>query len=231
MRNSLIEKIYTKKSIQKIKNKTKLLGIHNNLNPISFLNIRVVICLVLFFSLLFLLDYGYLYAPIITIVFYFLFEYIMFDYRIKKRARQLDYDGLFFFEVLTLSLETGRNLKKALDLTCKNINNELSDEFNEALRQMKYSKTLPEALEDMKERIPSDTINNVILNIIQSNVFGNSILETLYRQVDYLRDKKVLDVRGIIAKMPNKISAISVIFFIPIILIMILGPVIINYFS
>ena len=35
----------------------------------------------------------------------------------------------------------------------------------------------------------ANIINNIILNISQSNIFGNSIIETMYNQVDYLREK------------------------------------------
>lgn len=228
MKNSLVEKIYSKKSINRIKRKTEQLGIYNTIDPITFINTRLIISLIIFFLSLYLSGFGYIYAPILTVLFYFLFEYFVLDYRIKKRISKLDYEALFFFEVLTLSLESGRNLKGALELTCKNIDSEISDEFKETLREIEFGKTLTEALNSMKKRIPSDTINNVILNITQSNIFGNSIIETLYRQVDFLRDKKVLEVRSIIAKMPIKISVTSVLFFIPILLLLILSPVILN---
>ncbi len=80
----------------------------------------------------------------------------------------------------------------------------------------------------MKKRIPSETINNVILNITHSSVFGSEVVETLYNQVDYLRERKLFEAKAIIAKMPIKISIISVLFFIPIILLLILSPVLIN---
>jgi len=82
----------------------------------------------------------------------------------------------------------------------------------------------------MKKRIPSETINNTILNITQSNIFGNSIIDSLYNQIDFLREKQILDVKAEIAKLPTKISAISVVFFIPIILLIVLAPVVIEYF-
>ena len=228
MRNSLIEKIYTKKSINRIKRKVDLLGIYNKINPIEFMNIRLIISIVIFFLTLYLSNYGYIYAPILTVLFYIFFEYFILDYRIKKRGSKLDYEALFFFEVLTLSLEAGRDLKGALELTCKNIDSEISDEFSETSRETEFGKTLNEALNAMKKRMPSDTINNVILNITQSNMFGNSIIDTLYRQVDFLRDKKVLEVKSVIAKMPIKISVTSVLFFVPIIILLILTPVILN---
>lgn len=228
MNNRFVEKIYTRKSIDRIKKKTTLLGIYNKIDPIDFMNFRLVVSLIIFFVTFLVSNYAYVMSPILTILFYFGVEYIILDMRVKKRGSKLDYEALFFFEVLTLSLETGRNLKNALDLTVRNIDSELSDEFKEMLESTLYGKTLTEALVDMKKRIPSDTINNVILNITHSNVFGNEVVETLYNQVDYLRDKKLFEAKAVIAKMPIKISIVSVIFFIPIILLLILGPVLIG---
>ena len=94
---------------------------------------------------------------------------------------------------------------------------------------MKFGKSLVESLQDMKKRIPSETINNIILGITQTNVFGNSIVGTMYDQVEFLRDKQILEIKGQIAKIPNKVSIISVIFVIPLILMLILGPLLINF--
>ena len=81
----------------------------------------------------------------------------------------------------------------------------------------------------MSYRIPSLTINNIILNMEQSNLFGNSIIETMYNQLDFLKDKQVMDIKAQINKIPNKISIFSVIFFIPLILLIVLGPVLVNF--
>ena len=60
MRNSLIEKIYTKKSINRIKRKVDLLGIYNKINPIEFMNIRLIISIVIFFLTLVTLNVKFL---------------------------------------------------------------------------------------------------------------------------------------------------------------------------
>ena len=88
-----------------------------------------------------------------------------------------------------------------------------------------------EALDSLKTRIPSDTINNIILNISQSNIFGNSIIETMYNQIDYIRDRQIMRTKARINKIPLKVSVVSVIFFIPLLLLLILSPVIIDYLS
>ena len=47
--------------------------------------------------------------------------------------------------------------------------------------------------------------------------------------VDYLREKQILDIKGQINKIPNKISIVSVLFIVPLILLLVLGPYIINF--
>ena len=136
---------------------------------------------------------------------------------------------MHFFEVLTLSLETGRNLAEAIDVTTSNVDGILSNEFKEAIREVSFGKSLSEALYDMQDRIPSDTINNVILSLTQSNLYGNSIIDNLYTQIDYLREKRKMEVKGRISKVPVLISIISVLFFVPLLLIIILGPVLLEY--
>ena len=174
--------------------------------------------------------YGYILAPILTYLYYRFLPNLYFDSKIKRRSKKLDRDALYFFEILSLSLESGNNLTSAIKSSCKSIESDLSYEFREVIRETEFGKSLDEALDSMKERIPSDTVNNIILNIRESNVFGNNIIDTLYNQIDYIREKIVLENRASISKMPIKISIISVLFFIPLLLMLILGPVVLRYF-
>ena len=176
------------------------------------------------------LKIGYILAPIISYLYYVLLPNLYFDSKIRQRSRKLDKEGLYFFEILALSIESGNNLINAIEVTSNSIDSDLALEFREAIREVKYGKSLEEALDSLKHRIPSDTINNIILNIKESNLFGNSIIDTLYNQIDYIREKIMLETRASISKLPLKISIISVIFFVPLLLLIILGPVIIRYF-
>ena len=228
--NNLIKRIYREKTIKKIDAKIKLLGVYCKYNTVDLLNYRLLISIAIFFILIVASSYGYILAPLFTLAFYILSEYFVLDLPIKRRGKKLEEEALYFFEVLALTLEGGRNLKSSLDTTANAIDNEISAEFKKTLSEVYLGKSLTEALEDMKKRIPSETINNTILNITQSNIFGNSIIDSLYNQIDFLREKQILDVKAQIAKLPTKISAISVIFFIPIILLIILAPVVLEYF-
>ena len=228
-RQEFIRKIYSKKYVDKIVSKVKLLGFSDNTNPYDFLITRLISSILLFILCLYSLDYGYIFAPVITVIYYFIFNEIFLDSKMKKRSIILEREAMHFFEILTLSLETGRNLAEAIDVTTSSVDGVLSDEFKETVREVSFGKSMSEALNDMQDRIPSDTINNVILSLTQSNLYGNSIIENLYTQVDYLREKRKMEVKGRISKVPVLISIISVLFFVPLLLIIILGPVLLEY--
>lgn len=223
------KKIYSKKSVLEIGKKIDLLGVSTKLTVYSFLNIRLIGSIVIFLLVLYFSNFGFVLAPILAILYYIGISYVLIDSKIKIRTKKLESEALNFFEILTLSLETGRNLMDALSITISSSNGELVDEFREVLKSVDYGKSLTEAMEGMHKRIPSDTINNIILSLTQANIYGSSIISSLYNQLDYLREKRKLEVKAEISKIPIKISIISVFFFVPLVLIIILGPVLLKY--
>lgn len=228
-KNSLIRNFFNKKTLNKIETKINLLGLESKYDAETFLSIRIITSILLFILIFSNFKYGYIVGIIVVILYYYIFERIVLDNKIKLRSKKLDNEAIYFFEVLTLSLQTGRNLAEAISMTTSSIDSELSSEFKEALRETKYGKSLTESLNDMQKYIPSDNINNIILTLTQANMYGSSIIDTMQNQVDYLREKRIMEVKSAIAKIPTKISVISVFFFIPLILLIILGPILLNY--
>ena len=229
--SNISKNIYSNYSLNDIQNRMKLLGKEDIKDTLKFLNIRLLSSIFIFFVILYLVDWGYILSPIIVVLYYIFLPNIVIDSKIKKRKAKLESEAMYFFEILSLSLESGNNLYNAIKITSENVNSELSEEFKKMMIDIKYSKSFDEAINDMKERIPSDIINNILLNIRESNMFGNSILGTLNNQLDYLRETKILETKAYISKIPLKISVISVVFFIPLLLLLILGPVLISYLS
>lgn len=227
--NGFVKKIFSKKTLNRINNKIIALGSNYKIKINTFFNIKLLLIFITFIATLFLSNIGYILAPIITVAIYLLYDFILLDLKIKKREKVLEKDAVFFFQVLALTLQSERNLKLCLEITSDAIDSDLSTEFKVALKEVKLGKSLTESLENLKKRIPSKTVNNVILNLIESNVYGNSIVDALNNQVEYITDKRILEIKGQINKLPTKISIVSVLFFIPLIILLILAPVLINY--
>lgn len=226
----LARRFYRFKTISKYMKKAKMLGYKDLKVVISFLNTRVLIDLLLVGYFLIFSKLNFIIALLIIILFHYGFSYYMFDYRIQKRAKSLEKDAIYFFEVLTLSLDAGKSLVQGLKLTVANVESELAKEFSVALREMDYGKSFHDALTDLRMRMPSDIIQNVILNIVEAYESGVDITKALRKQVDYIQNKRVMDIKSVINQMPIKISVVSVFLFIPLVLLLILAPVILEYF-
>ena len=229
MQKNLITKIYRETDLKQIETQISMLGGKIKMDAPSFITFRLLSSFVVCLIVLFESKYAYIFAPIFTLIWYYAYYYIIISKPLKIRIRKLDHEALYFFEILTLTLESGRNLENSLEVTVANVHSELSDEFKKTLLEVHFGKSLMEALEDMKKRIPSETVNNIILNITQTNIFGSSMLDTMYNQIAFLRDNQILEIKGQINKIPNRISIISVLFVVPLILILILGPFILNF--
>ena len=227
--DSLFRGFYDKKTVERINKKISLLGYNCKYDAYTFLSIRLITSILLFIFVLVMFTYGYIFSIMIVVIYYYLFEKIFLDKKIKARASKLNIEAIYFFEVLTFYLQTGRNLSEAISVTINSVDSELSMEFKRAFRETKFGKSLTESLVDMQKNIPSDNINNIILALTQANIYGSSIIETMYNQIDYLREKRKMEVKSVISKVPTKISIVSVFFFIPLILLIILGPVIVKY--
>ncbi len=227
----LSRNIYSKYSKDDIEKRMRFLGINNEKDVLKFLNLRLITSIIIFFVIIYFIEWGYILGPIVVILYYIFLPNITLERKILKRRKRLEQDAMYFFEILSLSLESGNNLYNAIKLTCENIDSDLSNEFKKMMSDIEYGKSFNEAITDMEGRIPSDTIKNILLNIKEANSYGNNIIGTLNNQLDYLRETKILEAKAYISKIPLKISVISVIFFIPLLLLLILGPVLMNYLS
>ena len=136
----IAKKIYSKNTINEISKKISLLGVSSKLDTYSFLNIRLAISIMVFLIIMFISRFGYILAPLSSIIVYKLYTYIVLDYKVKNRQVLLESEAMQFFEILTLSLETGRNLQEAIEVTVDSSNGLLCDEFKEMLREVKSIK-------------------------------------------------------------------------------------------
>lgn len=230
-KEEFVRRLYSDKYINKQIIKIKLLGKNNKINVYDLIITRLFTSIILFIIILYTFKYGYIISPIVTLLYYYMFNKLTLDNKLKKRTLNIENDAMHFFEVLTLSLETGRNLVEAIAVTTSNVSGVLSNEFKETIREVSFGKSLNEAMNDMQQRIPSETVNNIILSLTESNLYGNSIIENLYGQIDFLREKRKMEVKGRISKVPILISVISVFFFVPLLLLLILGPVLLEYIA
>lgn len=200
--------------------KDKLVKIGYSINPLIFMYMRLVSSLLIFVILLFTIDYGYLIAPIVTVLYYVFVEIVILDISIKKRTIELENDALEFMPIFMLSMKSGRSIKKSLSYATDIIDNSLSREFKKVLNDEKIGKSLDEALMSLKNRIPSDFVINMIVSIVETNRLGNSINDSIDKQLSYIDGKRKRKILNSYKIIPFKLAIISVVFVLIVILLL-----------
>lgn len=204
--------IFRKKTISRVEKKYNYLG--KKPNTLLFLNIRLIICLLIFVLFLIISKLGFIIGPIVSIILYYLIEYLYFDLRIRTRKKQIENDALIFFGLLLLSLKSENNLIMSLSLASKKKDNILSLEFTKLLNDLEYGKSFADALNDIIRRIPNENVNNLILSLKEySDNIGNLII-LLNRQLSRLEEKIIFNKKKIIILIPLKIKILSFVFIL-----------------
>lgn len=208
--NTTSSRIYSKNSLSKIGKKINYLGL--KIESTTFNTLRLTTTITLFIILIFC-NYGYIFAPLFTIIYYIAFEYILLDLNIIRRRKKIEESSIEFFSLFLTNLNTNRNIKKTLINTCQILNNNyLSYEFNKVINDTELGKTFDESLKLMTTRIPSEIIVNIICSLTEANRTGNSINNSIKEQLDFLilkRNEKIINSNKII---PIKMLLICIIF-------------------
>lgn len=230
LEEEIVKRIYRKKTIDKYRQKDIYLDNKEDVST-KFLFFRIFNSILVFVASFILLYRHTSISLLITILFNYLCVYFKYDIKIKEKEKALESDANLFFEVLLITLKSGKNLPQALELTVNNVDNDLSNLFKTVIDETKYGKTLHEALIDFNNKISSDEIKNIITDLTESYVSGRDMIAYLSKDIELLNDKRIYSIKTYINKLPIKISVISVFLLIPIMLLLILSPVILEYFG
>ena len=141
MKYNMIRKIYRQKDLNKIQSKIDMLG-DVKIDEVRFIDYQLLTTLIAFIIALYATDLAYIFAPAIALAWYYLFYYFIIQNPLKKRTQKLDHEALYFFEILTLTLESGRNLESSIETTVSHVDSEISSEFKRELIEVKFLKSL-----------------------------------------------------------------------------------------
>lgn len=226
----LVKRLYRKQTIDKYIKKSIYLN-ENKDNVYSFLIIRLFLSILVFFlAFIFLGRYLFL-SLAITFIFGYLYTYFKYDIKIYKQEKVYEKEASLFFEVLLISLKSGNNLLKAFLLSIKNVDNSFSKQMEKVLSETKYGRSFHEALLDYKDKIYSNSIKSIIISLTETYISGKGMIDNLEKEIDLLNEKRINEIKTYINKLPIKISVISVFILIPLMLLLVLSPVILEYFS
>lgn len=214
--NSFVKVIYPKKYLLTLSKKIKRLGNDNKMRIDTFLITRLLIEFVMFIGLLLIPVYGIFLSFLFTILFHYLYEDMLINSRLLRRAEIIKSDLESFMKLYLLGLERSNDAFLVFKMVSRNIDNDLTKEINYLLpKYNNYNDIVTNLVNFIPEFSFSDSI--LLLSSKDTKEAATSIIEKTEQ------DKRV-ELEKNINSIPVKIIFISIIFLLLVLLIILLGP-------
>lgn len=146
----------------------------------------------------------------------------------RRREREVEKNMPDILDLLTVSVEAGLGFDGAMAKVAEKSGSILAGEFNRLLKETRMGKSRRDALRDMALRVGSEDMTAFTGAIIQAEQMGISFSSVLRVQAEQLRKKRKQRAEEAAMKAPIKILLPMVIFIVPVIFIILLGPAVIN---
>lgn len=146
----------------------------------------------------------------------------------RKRREQILKGMPDMLDLLGVSVEAGLGFDAALQKVVEKFRGPLKDEFERTLQEINLGKPRREALRDMGERVNVDDLTTLLASIIQAEQLGVGIGNVLRIQSAQLRANRRMRAEEKAQQAPVKILIPLLLFIFPTILIVLLGPAVIQ---
>ncbi|MEM9011873.1 MAG: type II secretion system F family protein [Pseudomonadota bacterium] len=170
-------------------------------------------------------------AMIFTIMVPGLVGYFMPQYWVvrRKQTRQEEITNGFpdALDLMLVCVEAGQSLDQAIMRVAREINvgfPALAEEFEIVSNEVRAGKDRTNVLRDMSERAGVADISAFVTVLIQSARFGTSISQALRVYAAEMRDKRIMRAEEKANVLPTKLTLGSMLFTVPPLLIILIGP-------
>ena len=149
--------------------------------------------------------------------------------RMAARQKQILRALPFTVDLLALSTEAGLDFVGAIGkVVDKSAPSPLVDEFAQLLKEIKVGSSRQEALREMSLRIGMTEVNSFVAILISADQMGASIGKILRQQSDQIRNERMMRAEKEAAKAQTKLLFPIMLFMVPAVLIMVMGPVVVG---
>lgn len=141
-----------------------------------------------------------------------------------KRDQTMQKDIADAIDLLTISVEAGLGFDAALQQVARNTQGPVALEFARVLQEMQIGRGRTEALRALGDRTSIPEIRGFISAMVQADAFGIPIAQVLRVQSREMRTKRRQRAEEKAAQVPVKIMIPVVLFILPCLFIVVIGP-------
>ena len=166
---------------------------------------------------------GLLFAAAAGAAGFFLPDLLLYNVGTKRQQKVQDTlpDAL---DLLTISVEAGLGFDGALAQVARNTDGPLAGEFFRLLQEMQIGKTRADAFRAMSGRTEVAELRGFSSSIVQADTLGIPIANVLRQQAAEMRLKRMQRAEEKAMKVPVKILFPTVLFILPALFVVVLGP-------
>jgi tight adherence protein C len=148
---------------------------------------------------------------------------------VRARHKEIEVGLPFTLDLLTLSVEAGLDFMTAIKrIIDRRSLDALNEELIRMFREVQLGKTRREALRDMAERVGQADLRTVTHSLVQADELGVSIGAILRIQSDQMRTRRFLNAEKAANEAPVKMLFPLIGFIFPAVLLVLLGPVLLQ---
>jgi len=154
-------------------------------------------------------------------------------FRIARRKEAIIKGFPDALDLMVVCVEAGTGLDAAINRVGEEMrlsNKVLSEEFKLLSLELRAGKPREEALKSLALRTDLEDVNSLIILLIQTEKFGTSIAQALRVYSDSMRTKRYQKAEELAAKLPVKLVFPLVLFILPSLFVVIVGPAVIRIF-
>lgn len=145
----------------------------------------------------------------------------------KKRGLSVQVDMPFFIDLLALAVAAGADFFGAIQKIVDKVsdpNSVLAEELKIVLKDIKIGSSKADALKEMAARLDMPEITSFVAVLIDSEATGSSIGQVLKDQSEQMRLERFVRAEKAGAKASQMIMLPLILFIVPAVFIMVLGP-------
>ncbi len=145
-----------------------------------------------------------------------------------KRVESIERDLPDVLDLLAISVEAGVGLEGAIQSVSERFPGPLGEELSHALSEMELGSTRRDALEHLRRRTEVPDLDAFVMSLLQATALGMPLTRVLKTEADELRRRRRQRVREAAAKLPVKLVFPLIVFVMPAMFVVIIGPAIVR---
>jgi tight adherence protein C len=159
---------------------------------------------------------------------------ILLRNRIQKRQSSIRRAWPDVLDLLLLCVEAGMSMEHAFKRVAKEIgaqSAELAEELTLTTAELSFLEDRTRAYDNLGKRTGLDNVKSVMTALIQADRYGTSVGQALRVMAEEGREARMMEAEKKAAALPPKLTVPLIIFFLPVLFIVILSPAMIQVFT